>query len=94
MIFAADAVSKKTGKTAFVEIFEDDDVPYILIGDGSIDEKINLSFYVDTPLEPASSASTSSSSSGSNSSSGTCNINASGILILLVLMKAVNKKEK
>lgn len=91
MIFAADAVSKKTGKTAFVEIFEDDDVPYILIGDGSIDEKINLSFYVDTPLEPASSASASSSSTSSNSSSGTCNINASGILILLVLMKAIRK---
>ena len=92
MIFAADAVSKKTGKTAFVEIFEDDDVPYILIGDGSIDGKIDLAFYVDSPLEPASSASNESVSASSKSSSGTCNINASGILILLTFLSRKLKK--
>ena len=92
MIFAADAVSKRTGKTAFVEIFEDDDVPYILIGDGNIDEHINLSFYVDTPLEPVSSASNGTAETSSKSSSGTCNINASGILILLAF--ALSRKLK
>ncbi len=49
MIFMADAVSKNTGKTAFVEIFEDDGVPYILIGDGNIDKRFELTFYVSSP---------------------------------------------
>ena len=93
IIFAADAVSKNTGKTAFVEIFKDDDVPYILIGDGSVDKYINLAFYVSTPLEAASSSSSSSDSTEAHSSGngGTCNINNAGILILLLAMFKLKK---
>jgi len=95
MIFAADAVSKNTNKTAFVEIFEDDDVPYIIIGDGKVDKAINLSFYVDVPLESGTSTAgqnNSSSTVSHSSSGGTCNINYSGILILLAAFTLARKK--
>ena len=94
MVFAADAVSKNTGKTAFVEIFKDDDVPYVIIGDGELDKKINLTFYVDTPLEPAASASVQNNSSASvahSSGGGTCNINHSWIFIFVFIMFALIK---
>ncbi|MBR2208323.1 MAG: hypothetical protein IJ859_05875 [Synergistaceae bacterium] len=92
MVFAADAVSKNTGKTAFVEIFEDDGVPYILVGDGSVDGEVTLSFYVDVPLEPISSASNQNSSNIKSSGSGsTCNITASGIFALLLAIFALRK---
>ena len=98
MVFAADAVSQKTGKTAFVEIFEDDSVPYILIGDGKLDGAINLAFYVDEPLEPASTSTSSSQSSettktiSGSSSSGTCNAANVGIFISLLAVFAFTRK--
>jgi hypothetical protein len=46
IVFLADAASETTGKTAFCQVFEDDKVPYILIGDGKKDGSLNLSFYV------------------------------------------------
>ena len=46
IIVMADAVSKNNGKTAFVEVFKDDNVPYVLIGDGNIDKRWELEFYV------------------------------------------------
>ena len=95
IVFAADAVSKNTGKTAFVEIFKDDDVPYIIIGDGDVDKYISLAFYVDTPLEPISSASNQNNNNSvvtSHSSGGTCNINHSGIFILLLMLVLGKRK--
>ena len=94
IVFAADAVSKNTSKTAFVEIFKDDDVPYIMIGDGAVDGLIKLAFYVDTPLEPAASASVQNNSSASvahSSGGGTCNINHSWIFIFVFIMFALIK---
>ena len=46
IVIMADGSSVNTSKTAYVEIFKDDDVPYILIGDGSEDGKWDLTFYI------------------------------------------------
>ena len=46
IVLLADAVSQNTGKTAFCQVVEDDKIPYILIGDGKVDGKWNLGFYV------------------------------------------------
>ena len=76
IVFLADAVSLNTGKTAFVEIFRDDGVPYILIGDGAIDKKWNLQFYVgaagaDPEVTRPDDDSTTNNSTTSNSGSST-----------------------
>lgn len=47
IVFIADAKSINANRTAFIDIFKDDDVPYILIGDGAIDKIWNLTFFVD-----------------------------------------------
>ncbi|GHV46159.1 hypothetical protein FACS1894204_07190 [Synergistales bacterium] len=43
----ADSVSLRDGKSAFCYVVEDDGIPYILFGDGKIDDGWNLSFYID-----------------------------------------------
>ena len=101
IVIMADAVSKNTGKTAFIEIFKDDDVPYILIGDGLVDAHWNLSFYVsqtgDNPT-PSATYETDATASGQNvnrnllargSGSG-CNsgIFGLGLLVLVAIMKS------
>ncbi|GHS98068.1 hypothetical protein AGMMS50276_19200 [Synergistales bacterium] len=42
----ADSVSPLDGKSAFCYVVEDDKIPYILIGDGNIDNAWKLGFYV------------------------------------------------
>ncbi|NLL36432.1 MAG: hypothetical protein GX256_02780 [Fretibacterium sp.] len=77
----ADAKSRREGKTAFLEVFRDDKVPYILLGDGKTDGFWNLSFYVaDTgpnptvpiipPAPPAPPAPTASSEGQTPTSGG------------------------
>ncbi|MDR2137670.1 MAG: hypothetical protein LBO68_05205 [Synergistaceae bacterium] len=46
LVLMADAVSQNAGKTAFCQVVEDDGVPYILIGDGAVDNVWTLGFYV------------------------------------------------
>ena len=46
VVLLADAVSQNSGKTAFCQVVEDDKIPYILIGDGAVDNAWNLTFYV------------------------------------------------
>ena len=46
IVIMADGSSVKTSKTAYVEVFKDDDVPYILIGDGNEDGKWDFTFYI------------------------------------------------
>jgi hypothetical protein len=46
IVLMADAVSQNEGKTAFCQVVEDDSVPYILLGDGRVDERWTLGFYV------------------------------------------------
>lgn len=51
MTVIADASSTNSagGKTAFMKIFWDDKRPYILLGDGNVDGKWDLTFYVAAP---------------------------------------------
>ena len=65
IVLLADGKSTRTGRTAYVEVFKDDNVPYILIGDGNENGIWEMIFYV----APASSAS-SNNTSGGDSSSG------------------------
>ena len=46
IVLMADAKSPKAQYTAYCEIVKDDEVPYVLLGDGAADGKWNLSFYV------------------------------------------------
>ncbi len=46
IVLMADAKSPKAQYTAYCEIVRDDEVPYVLLGDGAADGKWNLSFYV------------------------------------------------
>ena len=96
MIFIADAVSQKASKSAFIEIFEDDGVPYIMIGDGEIDKRFELTFYLDKDGENPGETSTTSNVSNnevnnnvsSHGSGGSCNAGFSFILLgLAFLMK-------
>lgn len=48
IVFLADAKSPKEGYTGYIDVFEDDGIPYILIGDGEADGKWELSFYIDS----------------------------------------------
>jgi hypothetical protein len=53
IVLLADAVSQNASKTAFCQVVEDDKVPYILIGDGSVDNHWNLTFYVTAAGNPS-----------------------------------------
>lgn len=93
IVLIADATSRNTNKTAFIEVFRDDGVPYILIGDGNVDGKWELEFYVAanaenpetrisddvTPVNPTNPENNSAGSSGG----GGCN---SGIIIFALFM--------
>lgn len=46
IVLLADARSPKAQYTAYCDIVRDDEVPYILLGDGAADDKWNLGFYV------------------------------------------------
>ena len=86
MVFAADAASKNTAqKTAFVKIFEDDGEPYVLIGDGNVDAKIDLAFYVDAPGETETSTAEYTSTAGS-AGGGSCSMNHYGVILLISML--------
>lgn len=71
IVLLADAVSQNSGKTAFCQVIKDDDVPYILIGDGAEDKEWNLSFYVapqnSSPIPPIPPTPEGSGGGGCNS---------------------------
>ena len=73
IVILADAQSKNTGKTAFVELFRDDNIPYVLIGDGNENGEWDMTFYIaatgdnPTPRDPSTtSGDTPSTISGDN----------------------------
>lgn len=96
MIFAADAASRNTAqKTAFVKIFEDDGEPYILIGDGKVDAKIDLAFYVSAPGE--SETSTASQNTGTTNGSGgggSCNVNPFAVILFVPIFALKSQMKK
>ncbi|MBQ9419382.1 MAG: hypothetical protein IJU31_03280 [Synergistaceae bacterium] len=96
MVLMADAVSKNTNKTAFVEIFKDDGVPYILIGDGNIDRRFDLSFYVSAPRADAAGNSSSTSQTtetATTGSSGGSGCNSGFAFVPCVLLGLVLRRK-
>ncbi|MDR1731489.1 MAG: hypothetical protein LBR61_05290 [Synergistaceae bacterium] len=99
IVLIADAVSQNTGKTAFCEVVQDDGVPYILIGDGAADGKIDLSFFVapageapslDDPATPTTPVSPGSGGGGGCSGG----IPAGAVLLLPVLSTILRRRRK
>ena len=100
IVFLADAVAPDARQnvnplrpvvSAFIYTFEDDGVPYPLIGDGYVDKVWDLTFYVAAPDTSTSSSSAQTDESDNNvmkesSSGGTCNIGALGIFGMILLM--------
>ncbi|MBQ7152250.1 MAG: hypothetical protein IJR94_08375 [Synergistaceae bacterium] len=92
LVFIADGVSKNSNKTAYVEVFKDDGVPYVIVGDGQIDKHWDITFYIGAASENSTTASSvnqnsmyyGSGSVGSASSGGGCNVTG-GLLALLGL---------
>ena len=74
----ADGKSINEGKTAYIEIFKDDNVPYILIGDGAEDGKWDLTFFVDAAgSNPETGNSDDSNNNDSNNSNNNSNKSSS-----------------
>ncbi len=71
IVIMADGTSINTGKTAYVGVFKDDDVPYVLIGDGDEDGKWELSFYVDSSAEKSTDTGTNTDSNTNTNGNGT-----------------------
>nr|MBQ6740279.1 hypothetical protein [Synergistaceae bacterium] len=103
IVFMADASSSKTHKTAYIRTFEDDNIPYILIGDGLQDDKWQLSFFVttaggigevdDTPGSDTSSGDQSGSSSkkSGGGGGGGCETLSLSSLILFALALGIKR---
>jgi len=93
IVLLADAASSNVGYKAFFQVVEDDNVPYILIGDGKVDNAWTLGFYVAatsaappvTPPPPAESVEMSGGGGG-------CHIGGWGIVFVLLVSLLVTKK--
>ncbi|MBQ9433124.1 MAG: hypothetical protein IJU26_02805 [Synergistaceae bacterium] len=73
IVILADGSSRNTGKTAYVELFRDDENPYVLIGDGNENGQWDMTFYIAATGEnptPRPSTPTSGDNSGGNNSGG------------------------
>ncbi|MBQ9527744.1 MAG: hypothetical protein IJR68_09045, partial [Fretibacterium sp.] len=78
LAFLADAKSPIEGKTAFIDLFEDDGIPYLLIGDGAADGSWDISFFIEaTGSNPESSNQSGNNDSGGGGGGG-CNAGALG----------------
>ncbi|MBQ6982929.1 MAG: hypothetical protein IJQ15_10945, partial [Synergistaceae bacterium] len=103
IVVMADGKSRNAGRTAYVEIFEDDSVPYILIGDGTEDGKWDLTFYVGAATggnsnsnggtsQPVTSGDNNApSTTGSSGGGGGCN--SLGIMLGVALAVTMMKKK-
>ena len=95
-----DAKSKKEDRTAYIEVFNDDNVPYVLIGDGLMNKRWQLAFYVsnagDNPTAPyvyEEEDVQGSSAAGFPHAGEGCNSGIFG-LGLLILIAVINVKSK
>lgn len=91
IVFIADAKSINANRTAFIEIFKDDNVPYILIGDGAVDKKWNLTFFVDAAgdnpdtRDPDTPNDNNDNNSSSGGGGGGCNAGILGGIALVIM---------
>jgi hypothetical protein len=85
-----DAVSQNVGKTAFCQVVEDDQVPYILIGDGSVDNAWTLGFYIaaagDAPPPPTTPTPNPGDNTSGDGGGGGCDAGGLGMIVLCLLM--------
>ena len=107
IVILADGQSTNSGKTAYVEVFTDDGIPYVLIGDGKENGQWDMTFYVaatgdnPTPRDDSSSSNDSSSgnsstdsnnvSSGSGGGGGGCNFGLFGMISTFMLAGVFRK---
>ncbi|MBQ9564105.1 MAG: hypothetical protein IJU98_00825, partial [Synergistaceae bacterium] len=87
LVYLADAKSPHEGYTGFIDLIEDDNIPYLVIGDGAADGKWSLSFYIslDGPdpndNDGDNTAETQTSSGGGG---GGCDTGALGVLAMIL----------
>lgn len=80
LAFLADAKSPIEGKTAFIDLFKDDDIPYLLIGDGAADGSWDISFFIEiTGTNPEGSDQSGNKDSGGGGGGG-CDAGALGAI--------------
>jgi len=99
IVLLADAVSQNAGKTAFCQVIEDDKVPYILIGDGKVDNVLTLGFYVDLNgdapvLGPSDPNAGKPPSDNKSDGGGGCNAGAAGLLVLTAALYMRKKQRR
>ena len=99
IVIMADGSSVNTGKTAYVGVFKDDNVPYVLIGDGDEDGKWELTFYIDSSAERTAESDTSTPSTPaptteSVSSSGGGGCSSAGAIFAVMLAGIVMRKKR
>jgi hypothetical protein len=93
IVLVADAKSQKAGYTAFCEVVEDDGVPYILIGDGQVDGKWTLSFYIDkTGSNPIWSPDNGNTNTGGGGGGGCWTAGGLGAFGLLAPLFCLSKR--
>ena len=86
IVLLADGSSRNSGKTAYVELFRDDGIPYVLIGDGNENGQWDMTFYIaaagenPTPRDDTgtNSGESSGNNSGGNNSGGSSGSNSGG----------------
>ncbi|MCR5347186.1 MAG: hypothetical protein K6E38_05350, partial [Fretibacterium sp.] len=78
LAFLADARSPVEGKTAFIDLFKDDDIPYLLIGDGAADGSWDLSFFVGEAGSNPEYATSNVTSNDSDGGGGGCDAGSLG----------------
>ncbi len=108
IVIIADAESPKEGRTAFIDVITDDGVPYVLIGDGAVDMRWDLKFYVGANAANPTSSVISGDSSGStlrrnssnttdtgsliNSPSGGCSLGFLGMAGVMILALGIKRR--
>lgn len=95
----ADGKSTTSGKTAYIDIFKDDNVPYVLIGDGSENGIWDLSFCVDSVTRTSSGGTTTdptptqNNTEGGGGGGGGC-ASVSGLACALILLGMAGHSRK
>jgi hypothetical protein len=89
LVFVADAKSPKEGYTGFIELFKDDGIPYLLIGDGAADGLWDLSFFIaETGPNPESEDVSPQTENSGGGGGGGCDAGALGVLAMILAGEA------
>lgn len=101
IVIMADAESLDSRKSAFINLIEDDGVPYIIIGDGAVDMMWDLTFFVGENKENPSAGNISGVDiadqpepilEGKSSENGNCNLGLIGLAGIAVMILALKKR--